>query len=62
MYVFCVKQFKYVSLNLIRYKHTGLQNRMEVEEVIATMKNKLNYYNAQWQVYKHTFKKDQHTI
>ena len=35
--------------------HTYVKKRMVVEEVIATMKNKLNDYNDKWQVYKHTF-------
>jgi len=34
--------------------HTYVKNRMVVEEVIAT-NNKLNIYNAKWQVYKQTF-------
>jgi len=34
---------------------TYVKNRMVVEEVIATMTNKPNIYNAKWQVYKQNF-------
>jgi len=43
------------QIPVITVFHTYVKNRMVVEEVIATMHNKLNTYNAKWQVYKQTF-------
>jgi len=43
------------QIPVITVFHTYVKNRMVVEYVIATMNNKLNIYNAKWQVYKQTF-------
>ena len=50
--------FRYKCLGqipVITVFHTYFKDRIMVEEVMATMNNKLNEYTAKWQVYKNTF-------
>jgi len=44
-----------IQIPVIAVFHTYVKDRMMVEDVIATMNNKLNKYKAKWQVYKNTF-------
>ena len=43
------------QIPVITVCQTYIKNRMVVEEIIATMNNKLNAYKAKWQAYKNQF-------
>ena len=49
----CLSQIPFITVF-----HTYVKDRMMVEDVIATMNNKLNKYTAKWQVYKTLFKRN----